>query len=82
MSTSRCRWLGSGQSIEQRTQACSWMQGVENARAQVPMDTVRRSKWPRNSLHSSSVGTRYSSLGRSDRRRARKARCAWIASSG
>ncbi|GAA3352683.1 hypothetical protein GCM10017744_002700 [Streptomyces antimycoticus] len=27
-------------------------------------------------------GTRYSSLGRRDRRRARKAMCAWIASSG
>ncbi len=33
-------------------------------------------------VHSSSVGTRYSSLGRSARRRARNARWAWMASSG
>ena len=64
ISTSRDRWSGSGQSIEQRTQACSWIHGVEKARAQVPMETLRRSKWPRNSCHSSSVGTQYSSLGR------------------
>ena len=31
-------------------QACSWMQGVPNARPQVPVETLRRSKWPRNSL--------------------------------
>lgn len=43
------------------------------------MDTFRRSKWPRNSVHSLSVGTRYPSPGRCARRRARKARCAWIA---
>lgn len=46
-STRRDRWAGSGHSIGQRTQACSWMQEVENARAQVPMDTLQRSKWPR-----------------------------------
>src|SRR5208283_2940786 len=82
ISTRRSRCAGSGQSIEQRTQACSWMHGVPKALAHVPTDTLRRSKWPRNSCHSSSVGVRYSSLGRSDRRRARKARWAWIASSG
>lgn len=27
----------------QRTQACSWMQGVPDARPQVPMETLRRS---------------------------------------
>jgi hypothetical protein len=42
--------------MEQRTQACSWMHGVPKARAQVPMETLRFSKWPRNSFHSSSVG--------------------------
>ena len=36
----------------------------------------------RNSSHSASVGTRYSSVGRRARRRARKARWAWMASSG
>jgi anti-sigma B factor antagonist len=38
------------------------MQGVPNARLQVPVATLRRSKWPRNSSHSASVGARYSSL--------------------
>ncbi|MEU2494082.1 hypothetical protein [Streptomyces sp. NPDC007883] len=82
ISTRRSRWAGSGQNIGQRTQACSWMQGVLNERPQVPMETLRRSRWPRNSIHSSSVGTRCSSVGRMARRRARKARWAWTASSG
>nr|WP_252980206.1 hypothetical protein [Mycobacterium riyadhense] len=63
-------------------QACSWMHGVPNARPQVPMETLRRSKCPRNCCHSSSVGCRYSSVGRNARRRAMKARCAVMASSG
>ncbi|WP_204080155.1 tyrosine-type recombinase/integrase [Mycobacterium riyadhense] len=37
---------------------------------------------PRNCCHSSSVGCRYSSVGRNARRRAMKARCAVMASSG
>ena len=82
ISAMRGRWAGSGQSIGQRMQACSWMHGVPNARPQMPVATLRRSKWPRNSSHSSSVGTRYSSVGRSARRRARNARWAWMASSG
>ena len=45
-------------------------------------ETFRRWKWPRNFCHSSSVGTRYSSVGRSARRRARNARWARMASSG
>ena len=65
ISAMRLRWAGSGQCMEQRRQACSWMQGVPNARPQVPVATLRRSKWPRNSSHSASVGVRYSSLGRS-----------------
>ena len=68
------RCVRSGQSMGQRTQACSWMRGVEKGRAQVPMETLRRSKWPRNSVHSSSVGVRHSSVWRKERRRARKAR--------
>lgn len=50
------------------------MQGVPNARAQIPMDRLRRSKCPRKASHSSLVGVRYSSLGRSARRRAMNAR--------
>ena len=34
----RGRWAGSGQSIGQRMQACSWMQGVANARPHRPAD--------------------------------------------
>ena len=63
ISVSLACWEGSGQSMVQRMQACSWMQGVPNERAQVPRETLRRSKCPRNSVHSSSVGLRYSSLG-------------------
>lgn len=37
------------------------MHGVPKARAQVPMDTFRFSKWARKASHSSSVGIRYSS---------------------
>jgi anti-anti-sigma factor len=48
--------------MEHRRQLCSWMQGVPNARPQVPVATLRRSKWPRNSSHPASVGVRYSSL--------------------
>ena len=43
MSASRERWAGSGQSIGQRMQACSWMQAVLKARPQVPVETLRRS---------------------------------------
>lgn len=46
-------------------QACSWTQGVAKARPQVRVESLRRSKWPRNSSHSSSVGVRSSSVGRS-----------------
>jgi len=49
------------------------MQGVANARPQFPTDSLRRSKWPRNCSHSSPVGVRYSSVGRSARRRAMNA---------
>ena len=76
ISAMRGRWAGSGQSIGQRMQACSWMQGVANARPHSPAETLRRSKWPRNCSHSSSVGVRYSSVGRRARRRARNAR--WL----
>ncbi len=51
-------------------------------RSHIPVETLRRSKWPRNFCHSVSVGTLYSSVGRRSRRRARNARCAWTASSG
>jgi hypothetical protein len=44
ISVSRSRWAGSGQSIEQQMQACSWMHGAPNAQPQVPVDTFRRSK--------------------------------------
>jgi hypothetical protein len=47
---------GSGQRIGQRMQACSWMQGVPNARPQLPVETLRRWKWPRNCCHSSAGG--------------------------
>ena len=43
------------------------------------METLRRSKWPRNCCHSSSVGWRYSSVGRSARRRVMNAMWAVIA---
>jgi hypothetical protein len=58
------------------------MQGVENARAQVPTDTFLFSKWAKNASHSSSVGVRYSSPGRTARRRAMNARCASMVSAG
>ena len=45
ISASRSRWVGSGQSIGHLTHAGSWMHGVPNAHAQVPMETFRRSKW-------------------------------------
>ena len=54
-------------------QACSWTQGVANARPLFPTGSLRRSKWPRNSSRSWSVGVRYSSVGRSARRRAMNA---------
>jgi hypothetical protein len=57
-------------------QACSWMQGVLKARAQVPTATLRRSKEDRKVSHSASVGVRYSLLGRSALRRAMNARWA------
>src|SRR6266702_1492590 len=82
ISSSRPRWAGSGLRSEHLTQACSWMQGEANARAQVPTDTFRFSKWARKASHSSSVGVRYSSLGRVARRRAMNARCASIVSAG
>jgi hypothetical protein len=63
-------------------QLCSWMQLVPQARPQSPRASLRRSKWPRKSSHSASVGVRYSSLGRSARRRAMNARWPLMASSG
>jgi hypothetical protein len=63
-------------------QECSWMQVVECARPQSPSATLRCSKWPRNSSHSVSVGVRWSSPGRSWRRRAMKARWPLMTSSG
>ena len=50
ISAMRSRWAGSGQCRGHRRQLCSWMQGVPNARPQVPVATLRRSKWPRNSF--------------------------------
>ena len=76
MSSSRCFWEGSTRRSEHRMQLCSWMQVLPQARPQSPRASLRRSKWPRNSSHSESVGARYSSLGRSSRRRAMNARCA------
>lgn len=76
ISASRGRWAGSGRRSAHRTHACSWMQGVPKARAQMPTDSLRRSKWPRKASHSALVGVWYSSAGRWSRRRARKARCA------
>jgi len=55
---------------------------VAGTRPESPTDTLRCSKWPVKSAHSSSVGVRYSSLGRSARRRAMNARCPLITSSG
>ncbi len=81
-SSRRARWAGSGRRSEHLTHACSWMQGAENARPQMRMDTLRFSKCAKNASHSSSVGVRYSALGRVARRRAMKARCASIASCG
>ncbi len=46
-SISRDRWAGSGRRSEHLTQACSWMQGDPKARAYVPTDTFRFSKWER-----------------------------------
>lgn len=37
-------WAGSCQSIRQRTQACSWMHGMPNARPHAPIETLHRSK--------------------------------------
>ena len=82
ISSSRPRWAGSGLRSEHLTQACSWTQGDANARAHVPTETFRFSKWARKASHSSSVGVRYSSLGRVARRRAMNARWASIASAG
>jgi integrase len=82
ISSRRCRWAGSGLRSEHLTHACSWTQGDANARAQVPTETFRFSKWARKASHSWSVGVRYSSLGRVARRRAMKARWASIASAG
>lgn len=65
-----------------RTQACSWMQSVPYARPQSPSASFLRSKWLRNSSHSSGVTARYSSVGLVWRRRAMKARCASMASAG
>ena len=76
------RWAGSGLKSEHLTHACSWTQGDANARAHVPTETFRFSKWARKASHSSSVGVRYSSLGRVARRRAMNARWASIASAG
>ncbi|MFE7243731.1 hypothetical protein [Streptomyces sp. NPDC057580] len=44
--------------------------------------SLRRSKWPRKSSHSASVGVRYSSAGRRARRRVMKARWASMVSAG
>src|SRR5712691_515302 len=82
ISSRRARWPADGRRSEHLTHACSWMQGVPNARAQVPTDTLRFSKWARKASHSSSLGVRYSSLGRMARRRAMNARCASMASCG
>ena len=49
------------------SEARSWMQGLANSRPQLPTDSLHRSKWSRNSSHSSSVRMRYSSVGRSAR---------------
>ena len=78
----RPRWAGSILRSGHLMQECSWMQLVEYARPQSPRATRRRSKWPRNSSHSVSVGVRYSSLGRSSRRRAMNARWPRMTSSG
>ena len=56
--------------------------GPERAAAGAGGDLAELIGRPRNSAHSSSVGVRYSSLGRRARRRVRNARWAWIASSG
>ena len=53
-------------------QLCSCTHVRPNARPQVPSATLRRSKCPRNSSHSASVGVRYSTLGRAALRRAIK----------
>src|SRR5487761_1232584 len=82
ISSRRGRWAGSGLKSEHLTHACSWTQGDANARAHVPTETFRFSKWARKASHSSSVGGRYSSLGRVARRRAMNARCASIAPAG
>ena len=74
ISARRPRWSGEILRSGHLTQLCSWMQLVPYARPQSPSATRRRSKWPRNSSHSESVGERYSSLGRSSRRRVMNAR--------
>jgi hypothetical protein len=41
-SISRLCWAGSGQSLWQRMQACSCMDGMPKDRPQVPVETLRR----------------------------------------
>ena len=79
ISSSRGSWAGSTRSSGHLTHAFSCWQGVPWSRPQVPRATFRSSKWARNSSHSVAVSSRYSSLGRSARRRAMKAR--WCAGS-
>lgn len=75
--------LGGVRSEERASDASVLMNAwVPKTRAQVPMDTFRFSKCARKASHSSSVGIRYSSLGRADRRRAMNARWASIVSAG
>jgi hypothetical protein len=75
-------FLGGVNPEEGTPDECSWMQLDPQARPQSPRASRRRSKWPRNSSHSESLGVRYSSLGRSSRRRAMNARWPLTASSG
>ena len=74
ISSSRGSCVGSTRSKGHLTQAFSCAHGVPKSRPQLPRATFRSSKWARNSSHSWVLMSRYSSLGRSDRRRAMKAR--------
>jgi hypothetical protein len=80
--SSRVIWAGSTRSSGHLTQAFSCAHGVPWSRPHVPRATFRSSKWARNSSHSQAVRSRYSSLGRSARRRAMNARWCEITSSG
>ena len=82
ISSRRARWAGSGRRSEHLTQACSWMHGVPKARAQMPMDTLRFSKW-REELRPipPRSGCGIPRWARAARRRAMNARWASMASS-